>query len=154
MGGQAGSPGRPGFSSSSRPSTALPAPGAALGAQAASGEPSGGASPFLPHLGGPDPGARWPPRVGVCPAGPSGPPSGVRGLATLACPVSAPHSREARGGDGGSPVPCGAPPRCSPQSGPTWSSVCFASPSSSFRRHGLILHCEGVGVIIISIYLF
>lgn len=76
---------------------------------------------------------------------------GVRGRAALAYPVSPPHPREARGGDGGSPVPCGAPPRCSPQSGPTWSSVCIASPSSLFRRHGLILHCEGVGVIIISI---
>ena len=117
LGGQAGRPGRTRFSSSSRPSTALPAPGAALGVQAASGEPSPGVSPCLPRLAAqiPVPGGRHAEVWALL--GRLGPPRGPRTCHTVACPVSAPHPREARGGDGGSPVPCGVPPGCSPESG-------------------------------------
>lgn len=152
-GGQAGRPGRLRFSSSSWPSTALPAPGAALGAQAASGHPSPGVSPFLPHL------AFQIPVPGVCQEelvwallDRLGPPRGPRTCHTVACPVSAPHPREPRAGMEGLRGPAERHPAAASNPA-TWSSVCTASPPSLFRRHGLILHREGVGVIIISIYL-
>ena len=78
---------------------------------------------------------------------------GVRGHAILSpvrCLLRTPVSH----GAGMEGLRC--PAECRPAAAPnraTWSSVCTASRSSWFRRHGLILHRKGVGVIIISIYL-
>lgn len=153
LGGQAGRPRRLRFSSSSWPSTALPAPRAALGAQAASGHPSPGVSPFLPHLAVqiPVPGGCHEELVWAL-LDRLGPPRGPKTCHTVACPVSAPHPREARAGMEGLRGPAERRPAAASIRA-TRSSVCTASPPSLFRRHGLILHREGVGVIIISIYL-
>lgn len=78
---------------------------------------------------------------------------GVRGRATL-LPVRCLLRTPVRHGAGMEGLRC--PAECRPAAAPnraTWSSVCTASRSSLFLRHGLILHREGVGVIIISIYL-